>query len=635
MQRRRRLLLLASVLPTFLVVVSASAAALSPLDVLLVSDGHTLKDPAATPDDRFVPRYRKAIESLDNVDVDVYHTNASGPIKGPSARKMDDYDVVVWYTLQDFEGNPSSLCSSNGVCTTFHGDASNPDSGGGDVQNITTYLQDYRGRMFVTGQRVHFKNKRTEFEQKVFEVVHGTTERELYECKPQGFWYECESVSKSEMNNVLMGEQKDPVTRDEFFRPSMDTSIEPEGQRGIFLADESSPIADDDFRWRHPKEENDRFYAVDTDGDGDLEDYTHSMVRTNKSSYKTVYAGFGFEAIESSSARRKLMNWTLHYLAGPRVDATVVQDASTTDYPEYTNGNVDVSATCLNRQIQTGTKVSDAEMLVEQDTGIQDPRLKNGNYPMTVDDRSFDEGREPVSYSGYDAPGNIDVSLTNYPEGYNQSYGVHCRDSSDQGYWGQFGKDWVIVDTVEPVEPDSVSFQEDYTRKENATLTVNYRKTSDGYMADLVRFSCSSSGSWSDWRVYDPSKAPGTSSPDEKNFEINLTDTSIGCAGPGTDGNRTVYVDARDYAGNTAGTTASDWIVLDRDRPTFRSVSPANKSYIQVDDLLRINATDDHVLSDGVEAPNNTFYNGTLNQTFVPNSSFDPDYFSEGSKTLV
>ncbi|MFB6294672.1 MAG: hypothetical protein ABEI97_02840, partial [Candidatus Nanohaloarchaea archaeon] len=593
-----RLFLLLVLVAAALIGGTTAAAAISPLDVLIVNDGHNISGDAQLPEDRYLSTYKTALSNgVRNVNITVENVSAVG--LGPSRQKMANHDIVIWYTLGDYEG--FQYCPESGTvttgdtdqseCRTFYGNPDDPGGGGGDVQNITSYLRNDRGRMFVTGHRVHFKNKRTAFERKVFEVVHGSTERTIYECKPQAFWYDCDEISKSNINDVLMGEQNDPVTKDTFFRPVMDTSIEPLGERGIFVDDEDASTADDNLRWRHPKENNDRFYAVDTDDDGDLDEYTHSMVRTNKSTYKTVYAAFGFEAIDDQSDRRQLMNWTINYLAGPRVDQTTVSDndditGTSVNESRYTSGSVNVTGRCINRQRHTGTGLSAAQMFVENDTDIPSTPRSNAlgdGYTMDASDDTFDSRREDVNYTGYDAAANLDG---NGGSGSNYTVAVQCRDSTNQQYWGQYEESWIVVDEEAPNAPDDLLSATDYSSTTNVSVTVDYQETSEPFRADLVRFSCDDA-TWTSWREYDDSAT-------SQDFEVNLTRTTPDLVTP---------------------------------------IDPVNASFIRETDNITVNATDSIA---GVQTgSSHSFYNGTLNQSFTVNQSFDPDYVDAGAQTLL
>ncbi|MDY6777041.1 MAG: hypothetical protein SVU32_00110, partial [Candidatus Nanohaloarchaea archaeon] len=104
------------------------------------------------------------------------------------------------------------------------------------------------------------------------------------------------------------------------------------------------------------------------------------------------------------------------------------------------------------------------------------------------------------------------------------------------------------------------------------------------------------------------------------------------------DGNRTVHVQVRDFAGNIQPTTQSDWVVLDRYGPNITDIAPNNNSVIRGTRYITINATDYHPSTVGVISGINTtgiFDNGTTWQQFTVNKSFDPDYTASGDQQLI
>ncbi|MDY6771487.1 MAG: hypothetical protein SV186_06065, partial [Candidatus Nanohaloarchaea archaeon] len=143
---------------------------------------------------------------------------------------------------------------------------------------------------------------------------------------------------------------------------------------------------------------------------------------------------------------------------------------------------------------------------------------------------------------------------------------------------------------------DNLEFGENYTNTPEHNLKVQFGVL-PRYNPDLVRFSCQQDGPWTNWRFYNYTQESQT-------YTFDLTDPLNGCQP--TDRNVTVHAQIRDYANNTASQIATDWIVLDRNDPSATSIEPTNR-YINLTDLVRINATDDTKLSIGLEAPNNTF----------------------------
>lgn len=590
-----------------------AAGDMAEASVLLVSGGHTLQDMDELPEDRFESTYVDALEAIDNVAVDVVESPPDG--HGPSAETMAEYDAVIWYTLNDFEDHENCPADEGtgdeGPCTTFFGDHPNhPGNAGGDVENITEYLWDHNGRMFVTGQRVHFDNWYTPLEEDVF-GIYRDDDQWLEECESGFFGPNCWSIEKHEMHSVLEGVRGEPVSQTQLFRPEFDTAIQPPEERGVFISQDDGGDSMANFHWRH---EGDNWYEMNVDGNWFN---VYSMVRNNPDNYKSLYAGFGVEAIKSADDRTRLMNNTLNYLLGPRPANTTVEDTDDdTDYPKYTDDAFDVSSVCHNRQQEKNTEVASAQFFVDEDGGIPDnPRDPGSGHDLYADDGAFDSSTEPVYYDEYPAADNIDTE--NEDRGVNVTIAAHCQDES---YWGGFQKDWIVVDTEPPFTPQYVQILEKYEDEEIIEMNVSYADGADIIAeegrSDLVRFSCDAGdngaedANWSEWREYDYLA-------DEQTYEVNVTSDGMGCGMD--DGNRSVYAQVRDFAGNVQDEIVSDWVVLDREPPEFQEVDPEDGSHVQSDVEVQVNATDDWAIDETGVA-----FNGTHNETFEVNGSVDP-----------
>ncbi|MDY6778790.1 MAG: hypothetical protein SVU32_09060, partial [Candidatus Nanohaloarchaea archaeon] len=314
-------------------------AAMDPVQVLLVDDAHALFDGQSdTNVSDYVDRYRNALQQMENVEVDVTRTGDAAP--GPAAKEMDQYDLVIWYTLGDYSGlTNKDECDNANDCVVFHpkgGSGGNTVGASGDVGNISQYLLQQNGRILITGHNVITNPPGSGF---LNDVLGAAQYSKIYRNEDTST-----DLGLGQVGHELVGELNDPVTRGTGFTLQLDTNIEPEDQRNFFLdaCDEEdigddkycdTVDSDDAFRWRDTN--NNNFYTLESghsnDDDSDADDYAHSLVRTNRTSrfdsqYKSVLMGVGFEALTPESKRHKLMNYTFHYLLGPRSRDTTVQD---------------------------------------------------------------------------------------------------------------------------------------------------------------------------------------------------------------------------------------------------------------------------------------------------------------------
>lgn len=295
------------------------------------------------------------------------------------------------------------------------------------------------------------------------------------------------------------------------------------------------------------------------------------------------------------------------------------------DNPSYTNEKADVAGVCSNDQEVFGDNVRDGQFFLEDDTGIPaDHRTPGEGYGLEPFDGAYGTPFERFVYTGYDAAGNFSPDAAT---GVNVSTAFQCQDDQNTfNYWGPFERDWMIVDTRPPYDPQAltfgdtnVQFDTEYTSTPETNITLDVSAAADRWKPDLVRFSCQQDGPWTGWRSFNRSNG-------EQEYPIDLTDPLLGCES--TDRNTTVHAQIRDLAGNTNDNIGTDWIVLDREDPSVRSVEPTSH-IINATDTLRVNATDNINVSRGIEAPNNTFFDGSTNGTFLANSSFDPGYTFE------
>jgi len=242
------------------------------------------------------------------------------------------------------------------------------------------------------------------------------------------------------------------------------------------------------------------------------------------------------------------------------------------------------------------------------------------NQGLNLTDGSWGDQEESVE--GFINATKAVDNLDSNPRGANVTYGVQFKDDSNQGYWGVPEKSWVKIDTVSPNSLTDVSFEDDYTSDE----TVNISVTNDFILekrANLTRFSCDpENGEWSEWRTRDSQQV-------SQKFEIDVTDQALGCSD--SQGNRTVSVQTRDYAGNRAPEIKEDWIIYDAERPDFLGARPGNRSAVQSDVTVNITASDNFGISDRF-----TEYNAGQEDSisFTPNETVGLDFTGEGWRTL-
>lgn len=262
----------------------------------------------------------------------------------------------------------------------------------------------------------------------------------------------------------------------------------------------------------------------------------------------------------------------------------------------------------------------------DPDTTFYDGYLIDGvsiDKGLPADDGSFSEVREPVGRT-------LDVSsmseVQNVGAGKNITFATQFKDNSRQGYWGPLTERWMRVDVVSPESPAGIEPSTRYTNRSRFNLTLSYRGDTPGYRPDLVRFSCDRS-SWSDWKYYNDSQTT-------QQFPVAVNSTKNGC---GTDqGNKTVWIDVRDYAGNEPSSDVKTWVVYDTEAPEFQGAKPQNRSAIPTDPSVNITATDENPLPDSFGSEDVSLYNiltGGSGQ-FLVNQSFGIE-LDTGLNTLI
>jgi hypothetical protein len=633
------------VLPLLFLSLVSLSMGYAPLDVLVVNDGHVMAGDAEMADDEYLSRYVNPLESMPDINVTV--ENVSSMASGPTAEEMAKHDIVIWYTLNDHSQHPDI-------------DNSLTDQ---DMGNLKSYLEDHRGRLLLTGQQVHKDIQQEEFTNDTLKTaISGDGVSASYHLCRWDDGLECDDEDtpggvtySDDRGPVLGGISGDPIMDESMERIQFDENIQPDGQRGIIMDicnyrnDSLDERADcdttqDTLRNLHTSQSQ---WYMEEDGEIDTsiecfgfycyivdppDDYATSATRTNAPDYKTAFFSFGFEAVESQDSRQQLMENTVNYLAGPRsYGAWLYADGNIagTEVNErrYVNTTMDFGGYCRNLQRNSGNTINNMEWTYSEN--LQDPRVRHTDSENnTIAWRYYDSLN---AYYGSDTLNSTEEIDPGSPDGVNLTAGIHCQDNSAQGYWGQFDREWFVVDHEAPQDPLELNFTRDYYPDGNAELNVSFVtrgdgttiRTDPGYRYDLVRFRCQG-GNWGSWREYNDSRL-------YEIYQLNVSDSSLGC---GYTGENTIEIQGRDYAGNF-GNVVSESVVVDREAPVVNA-DPGelgNSIFITGNQSITLDITDNWEVSQGEDASENEYYNGSDRFTFSPGDSIDPG-FSEGTNYL-
>lgn len=565
--------------------------------ILLVEDAHSEYGISNSGIEEY---YTNSLDSL-GINYSIYTVEDSED-NGPSYDTMKNYDVVIWFTGNDYS---NTLTSS-------------------DQGNLSKYL-DNRGKLFITGQDIGY------------DLVGVGNGKDFYEnylhayfCKDDIDDYDLTGKSSDPIGNNLLIDISGSGGANNQERPSL-----------IFYATFTSTVLGTSIISPHP-ENNSFYYGLASDtisksggkcycGSTKICDQScnsilcnypegdycvvcgyrvwHSSTRFKlpgaikadtggPDGYKVVYFAYGFEGINTSEDRIKVMNRTINYLSGPKTENTKVyvrnldnqswEDLNITCDPSdvycLRKMNPKINATCINNQLFGN--ITGAEFFVNS-TGEE-----NGTNMSATD--GFNSSIEIVN-------GSINVSSL---DGGTYFVNVHCRDSDN--YWGKFDNYSFEVDTHQPLfDSPAITIKNDeggkYINTNKPKIEI---KTLSEYEPDYMSFSCNNQN-WTSWIPYQQTYS---------NF--NITDTNYGCNS--TDGNRTVYVRIRDKAGNLGGKSVgnidypSDWVVLDRNSPTINLISPSPNAWLNTTNITFVFNFTDELSS---EANCSIYINGILNKT--------------------
>ena len=363
-----------------------------------------------------------------------------------------------------------------------------------------------------------------------------------------------------------------------------------------------------------------------------VDDIAGGMTFSFKDSYKTIFSTIGYEAIKGTETRRDIMRNSINYLAGPRTfDTTLYSGQSNipgteVDERRYVNESVYFEGRCRNTQRNSDWNDISTMEWAYSSSGLDD----RSSYSSSGNMDNTDEEDNNEALFGYK---NKDFNLKSPPPGgINFTGGIHCQDSSTNGYWGQFQKRWFKVDQIAPRQPLRLEPSRQYIPDGNAVLNVSYVDRNDegqqliedrqGYRYDLVRFRCQGASEWGSWREYNDSRL-------YQEYSFNASGGACSW-----EGQQTIEVQGRDYAGNF-DSIRSLTVTVDRTPPAL-TVDPGNRNsetLITNTTDIKVDVSDNEAVSQGQVAPENTYNNQTGEFSFTPGTRFDPG-FSQGDNLL-
>lgn len=630
MRDRWRFLVLVIVL-----LASVPAAVGSDVDVLIVRSGNVMYDQSVMAPDKFVSNYETAIREMDDrlpydINYDVREVSSETDI-GPGEGVMDDYDLVYWYTLNNYEDHPD--CGDNG-CKAFWGE---------DRNNIADYLEggnnaDGFGRTIISGHRIEFDNRGGD----------GADWLKNYFGAQYKSWGDCTlylgpyGVDTNDILNFGSGSVF-----------GLNSSREGDTIRDYGVsstAGNGESIGQWQYEAQHPiRDCSSKFTSTEK---GNYE----AMTGLETSVFKSVYQGFGFESVDSADLTDayNVLGDTFTYLLGPNAENTTVEPtyvgaqdprkAPSDSTPEQIN----ISATCRDIQ-NNGNGVIDAGGILnstESSKNYIDPaRAGDVQFPMTSSSGNFGDLAVNVSKDNIDVSAHAD---TGSQQGVNVTAFVKCKDdnqdAADVGYWGQYAKDTFIVDIVAPrsgkvtINGLTSPITTDNNITGNRTPPIDIGTGLDEGDTKEFRMACESgqgnsyndskingSFTWTDWHDVDNGKTISW---------FNLTN-SPGCTTG--DGKKTVYMQVRDLAGNIDPTQyVTDSIWLDTTAPTYEQATPANKSNLTDQENVSINASDALTQDTELQDINQTleFLSTGDTSIFNVNTSFIPEWPQTGDTSF-
>lgn len=608
----------------FALLLTAIALADSPQPrILLVRDAHyDPTDQGRVMNEVLAPYYIQALNALglsyDNCTV--VGSEDDGPgydvVGCIEQRMMKDYDIVIWFT-----GNDQSAEAEFPTLTTR------------DREEVAEFLA-RGGKLFLTGEDVGFDIGATLF----------------YKNDPLLAFYCNDSV----LDRTLLGKSGDPISHGFTLINPLDISGGAGNQETPSLIFQNftfstrvgknvqiikwHPNASAVFAYRSYVDvsyivcDDQLKYKDWSDGDSDITGLGAIRVDTKGPyGYKHVYFAFGFEGIENTQSclnqfgrncREEVMWRIFGYLSAPATKGLrVYAEASQVEGLPYVDLNLTCDpsdAFCLRSQPKLNATCMDYQLFANV-SGAEYFINTIGNYGTGVEmqalDGSFndDEAEEPVQAS-------LTISGLQLPYTLKQ-HAVYARCNDTDGYWGKFDSHYFTIDRYPPIGIGlEIEGERNYTNDVTPMLSIVYSDIDT--FAHFMRFSCNGSA-WTSWL---PFQSP------YEGFDI--TSTAYGC--PAGDGNRTIYVQVMDLAGNfKSDEVGVDWIVLDRLAPQITSVIPANNSYIRSSDLITVTFTLPCSADACAPVHINVSFNGSAYISFYNATPFDHGWRTEGPKNLT
>jgi len=573
--------------------------------ILLVRDAHYSYLGLTNPNEYYGSFYDSALQALglsyDNCTIPSASSN--GPAynqKGgckESINGMKDYDMVIWFTGDDYGGDFPTLTETD--------------------QNETAKYLDAGGKLFIAGQNIGSDIGATDF----------------YHNYLRAFF--CTGNSN---RNKTTGSIKDPIG--DALNPNIDGGAGNQKSPSVvftytetypnyLLASKSSPwIYGNSFYYTYYSSS---YTCTDIGKTISSPGYTFIIPATVRNhtvgplGRKVVYFAFGLEGVYGDYNRTQIMKRVYDYFAGPNVTGTKIyrRNLENTSWEE---GNLTcspsdayclrklsplINATCIENQLFAN--VTGGEYFINSSEPARS-QYQTG-FQLLASDGSFNSPVERIN--------NTIILLSDEGEG-TYTIWVHCNNTDN--YYGKFDKAIFTVDKTRPIfDPNFPLKMEDGKRFTNTTKPkVEVQTLLPPYKADYMSFSCNNTA-WTEWVHY--------STP---YYGLNLTNASIGC-NP-IDGNRTIYVKIRDEAGNLGSPEyVSSWIVLDTTPPKIVTIMPQNNSHLKSADSITITFYDPSCGIDGTCSNVNTsiFFNGTHYLQFSNNTPFNANWSSEGLHTLT
>jgi hypothetical protein len=495
--------------------------------ILLVADAHY-----DFSNDDLLPYYTPALDYVrkyQNVEYDIYIVDEEDD-NGPDYTYMKNYDIVIWFTGNDFGGAPRDY----------------PTLTSADQNNLSKYLEN-GGKLFITGQDIGYD---------LAWLGNGISFYENY--------LHADYIQDDIDEDILLGVTNDPIgsgliinisggARNQHY-PSV---IEPRDVYGTNIFTYEGWI----ITRGGPPRPAPGAIKVNTGG---------------PNGYKVVYFAFGFEGISGVDKRNNIMKRIIGYLGAPSTKRTKIyvrdlddlgwEDFNITCDPLDTyclrKKNPKVNATCISYQLFSN--ITGAEYFINS--------VGQGNGTnMSAADSNFSSHIEIV---------NASVNVSALSDGI-YTINVHCKDSDN--YWGKFDNYSFEVDNIPPIfSGNGILLERDYTNEEKPNIEITVLPA---YEPDYMQFSCNNQN-WTSWVPYQQTYSNFNIT--DPNYGCNLSDGNRTvyvrirdrAGNLGTDSSYNILY-------------PHDWIVLDRISPKVNLIYPQANEWLNTTSInFTFNFTD-------------------------------------------